>query len=81
MAALESAMAHLHALALAYNDINQENIMVGEDSLSVLVDLRSCQAFGKRMLTQSTAGWIETMDLHSKREHDVFVLQRIWSGG
>jgi len=35
-------MAHLHALALAYNDINQENIMVGEDSLSVLVVI-SCR--------------------------------------
>ena len=42
VAALESAMAHLHALALAYNDINQENIMVGEDSLSVLVVI-SCR--------------------------------------
>jgi serine/threonine protein kinase len=77
VSALESAVAHLHSLGLAHNDINPENIMMGEDNLPVLLDFGSCQPFGKRMLTQSTEGWVETVDLYSKQEHDVFALGKL----
>ncbi len=75
--ALESAVAHLHSLGLAHNDINPENIMMGEGNLPVLVDFGSCQPFGKRLLTQSTEGWVETVDLYSKQEHDLFALKKL----
>ena len=77
MRAMESAVTHLHSLGLAHNDINPENIMVGPDNLPVLIDFGSCQPFGGRLMTLGTEGWIESIDTHSKQEHDVFALGRL----
>lgn len=56
LAALESAVAHLHSLGLAYKDINPENVMVSADGAPVFIDFDSCQVFGKRLMTQGTPG-------------------------
>ncbi|KAG7289637.1 hypothetical protein NEMBOFW57_006012 [Staphylotrichum longicolle] len=77
MRAMESAVAHLHSLGLAHNDINPENIMVGPDSLPVLIDFGSCQPFGKRLMTSGTPGWVESDDTHSRLEHDAFALGKL----
>ncbi len=77
MRAVESAVANLHSLRLAHNDINPENIMVGPDNLPVLIDFGSCQPFGRRLMTLGTEGWVESLDTHSKQEHDVFALGRL----
>lgn len=47
--ALESAVAYLHSLGLAHNDINPYNIMVREDGTPVLIDFGSCQPFDGRL--------------------------------
>ncbi|KAF9765712.1 hypothetical protein IL306_001979 [Fusarium sp. DS 682] len=45
---LESAVAHIHSLGLAHNDINPHNIMV-KDGIPVLIDFGSCQPVGQRL--------------------------------
>ena len=55
MKALESAVAHLHQLELAHNDINPSNIMV-RDGLPVLIDFGSCAPYGGRLQSLGSPG-------------------------
>lgn len=77
MQSLESAVAHLHSLGLAHNDINPENIMVTADNVLILMDFGSCGPFGKRVPTQGTPEWTDKIDGRSGKEHDVFGLDKI----
>ncbi|KAK0627423.1 kinase-like domain-containing protein [Immersiella caudata] len=47
--ALESAVAYLHKLGLAHNDINPYNIMIKDGGIPILIDFGSCQPFGGRL--------------------------------
>ncbi|KAK1764626.1 kinase-like domain-containing protein [Phialemonium atrogriseum] len=85
MAALESAVHHLHSLGMAHNDINPANIMVGEGGVPVLVDFGSCREVGHKMTTsRGTPGWVDEEDDYttSEERHDVFALGKIrtWLG-
>lgn len=77
MEGLESAVAHLHSLGLAHNDINPENIMVSQNKAPILIDFGSCQPFGKRLMTLGTEGWVESMDANSSRQHDIYAINKI----
>jgi len=58
MAALRSAVDHLHSVVgVAHNDLNPNNIMV-VDGMPVLVDLGSCRPLGSMMgSSRGTQGW------------------------
>lgn len=74
--ALESAVASLHSLGLAHNDINPGNIMIKNDGTPtpILIDFGSCQPFGKRLQSLGSPGWCEE-DFHtSEKKHDAYSL-------
>ena len=82
MEALESAIAHLHELGLAHNDLNPHNISVRDDGLPVLIDFGSCAPFGGRLQSLGSLGWYEDEFFTSEAKHDVFALNKMrqWLG-
>ncbi|KAL3493473.1 kinase-like protein [Aspergillus germanicus] len=46
-----AAIKHLHSLGLVHNDINPENIMIGEDGTFILIDFGSCRPIGESLRT------------------------------
>lgn len=74
--ALESAVAYLHSLGLAHNDINPDNIMV-RDGMPVLIDFGSCQPFGGRLQSLGTHGWYEEEFYTSQAKHDTYGLAKL----
>ncbi|KAF2247605.1 hypothetical protein BU26DRAFT_520707 [Trematosphaeria pertusa] len=77
MQALASAVAYLHSICLAHNDINPENVMVDEQDMPILIDFGSCQPPGKRLLTAGTLGWVWDNFLYSDQKNDLFALGKI----
>lgn len=58
LGALESALAHLHNLGLAHNDLNPANILISETGMPVLTDFDSCRPVGQKLLySRGTPGW------------------------
>ncbi|TQV90814.1 hypothetical protein V2A60_002495 [Cordyceps javanica] len=49
MHAIRKAVAHLHSLGYAHNDISASNIMFDKDGNAVLIDLDSCTPFGEKI--------------------------------
>ncbi|KAH6982175.1 kinase-like domain-containing protein [Ilyonectria sp. MPI-CAGE-AT-0026] len=76
IAALESAVDHLHSLGLAHNDINPSNIMV-KDGVPILIDFGSCQPFGTRLQSLGTSGWYEELFFTSEKKHDTYALGKL----
>ncbi|KAK0620983.1 kinase-like domain-containing protein [Immersiella caudata] len=74
--ALESAIAYLHQLGLAHNDINPHNIMV-RDGLPFLIDFGSCAPYGGRLQSLGSPGWYEELFYTSEAKHDVFALNKM----
>ncbi|AEO70700.1 uncharacterized protein THITE_2122389 [Thermothielavioides terrestris NRRL 8126] len=74
---LESAVAYLHSLGLAHNDINPYNIMVRQDGTPVLIDFGSCQPFGGRLQSLGSPGWYEEIFFTSQAKHDLFALKKL----
>lgn len=74
--ALESAVAHIHSLGLAHNDINPHNIMV-KDGMPVLIDFGACQPFGGRLQSVGTPGWCMDDIRTSELKHDTYGLQKV----
>lgn len=72
--ALESAVASLHSLGLAHNDINPDNIMMENDGTPILIDFGSCQPFGKRLQSCGSPGWCEEDFDTSEKKHDAYSL-------
>ncbi|KAM0420277.1 hypothetical protein ACHAPT_011938 [Fusarium lateritium] len=77
LAAVQSAVDHLHTLGLAHNDINPGNIMMAKGNAPVLIDFGSCQPFGKRLQTFGTPGWFEEDFWTSEKKHDAFSLGKL----
>lgn len=73
---LESAVAHLHSLGLAHNDINPTNIMI-KDGMPVLIDFGSCQPFGGRLQSLGSPGWYEEIFFTSQAGHDTYALNKL----
>lgn len=80
MAALESAIYHLHSLSWAHNDINPSNILVDASGMPVLIDFDSCLEIGQGLPTRGTEGWrdvdIEEYTM-SDTKHDMFALGKL----
>lgn len=66
MAALRSAIAHLHSVVgVAHNDLNRSNIMVGKDGMPVLIDFGSARPLGSKMgFSLGSDYWEEDSDGH-----------------
>ncbi|KAL2173070.1 kinase-like domain-containing protein [Thermothelomyces heterothallicus CBS 202.75] len=75
--ALESAVAYLHSLGLAHNDINPYNIMIKDGGQPVLIDFGSCQPFGGRLRSLGTPGWYEEIFYTSEAKHDTYALNKL----
>lgn len=72
---VKSAVAHVHSLGLAHNDISSRNIMVRkEDASPVLIDFGSCAPPGQRLLTCGSPGWSDGDFVTSAMEHDEYSL-------
>lgn len=77
MDSLRSAVDYIHSLGLAHNDINPDNIMIGEDGLPVLVDFGSCAPYGERLESLGSEGWYEEIFFTSEKAHDDFALRKM----
>ncbi|OBR09499.1 Serine threonine-protein kinase [Colletotrichum higginsianum IMI 349063] len=80
LGALESALAHLHNLGLAHNDLNPANILISETGMPVLIDFDSCRPIGQRLLhSRGTPGWTDESDSWDTSEirHDTFAIEKI----
>ncbi|EXF77631.1 hypothetical protein CFIO01_03970 [Colletotrichum fioriniae PJ7] len=77
---LESAVAYVHSLGLAHNDINPDNIMMGEDGMPVLIEFGSCAPYGQNLQSLGTDGWYEEVFFTSEKSHDDFAMKkmRVW---
>ncbi|KAK0710701.1 kinase-like domain-containing protein [Lasiosphaeris hirsuta] len=77
VAGIESAIAHLHSLGLAHNDLNPANIMLGKSGEPILIDFDSCRPFGERLLSGGTRGWIDEKLKTSEKENDLAAIPKI----
>ncbi|KAK0642905.1 serine/threonine-protein kinase [Cercophora newfieldiana] len=75
--ALESAVAYLHELGLAHNDINPYNIMIKDGGSPILIDFGSCQPFGGRLQSLGSPGWYEEIFFTSQAKHDAYSLKKL----
>jgi serine/threonine protein kinase len=84
MAALESAIQHLHGLGWAHNDLNPANVLVSEAGMPVLIDFGGCQKLGTKLkYIRGTKEWIEGEVgdyTTSEAQHDTFALGRFGLG-
>ncbi|KAH7269016.1 uncharacterized protein BKA55DRAFT_497457, partial [Fusarium redolens] len=74
--ALQSAVAYIHSLGLAHNDINPHNIMV-KHGMPILIDVGSCQPVGQRLQSLGTDGWYEELFFTSEQKHDTYSLNKL----
>ncbi|KAH6847188.1 serine/threonine-protein kinase [Chaetomium sp. MPI-CAGE-AT-0009] len=74
--ALQSAVAYLHSLGRAHNDINPGNIMV-RDGMPVFVDFGSCRPFGEGLQSTGTPGWYEEQFNTSEAKHDTYSIKKL----
>ncbi|KAL2023336.1 hypothetical protein VTK56DRAFT_3074 [Thermocarpiscus australiensis] len=81
MAALESAVRHLHSNSLAHNDLNPHNILVNDSGMPVIADFGSCRKVGEKLATtRGTPAWIEGSPedyTTSEEGHDLFAIEKI----
>ncbi|KAF2254206.1 hypothetical protein BU26DRAFT_558919 [Trematosphaeria pertusa] len=54
---IKSAVAHLHSLGLAHNDIRPNNIMVSVERRWILIDMGACKPFGQDLITSGNPDW------------------------
>ncbi|KAK4551655.1 hypothetical protein LTR86_011029 [Recurvomyces mirabilis] len=71
------AINHIHSLGLAHNDLNPSNIALDSDNNPVIIDWGSCKDFGELLLSAGTPGWIEDEFDVSRKEHDLYAIDRI----
>lgn len=74
---IESAVEHLHALGLAHNDLNPNNVMLDDSDVPYLIDLGSCRPFGKALVTAGTVGWVDRDFTMSALENDDVGLRKL----
>jgi serine/threonine protein kinase len=77
MTDISRAVAHLHSLGLAHNDLNPSNIVIGKNKEAILIDFGSCQPFDEKLVSTGTPGWIDEDFTTSARKHDLAALPRI----
>ncbi|KAK3708987.1 hypothetical protein LTR37_011151 [Vermiconidia calcicola] len=70
LSGIEAGVGHLHALGLAHNDINPDNICVDADRNAVILDFDSCLPFGEKLF-KGTAGIMASELPLSNRMNDL----------
>lgn len=75
--ALESAVAYLHSLGLAHNDISTHNVMIGKDDSPVLIDFGSSAPYGQRLSSLGSPGWYKEDFFTSEKDHDDYALKKM----
>ncbi|KXT03891.1 hypothetical protein AC579_6237 [Pseudocercospora musae] len=76
---LRSAIAHIHALGLAHNDLNPSNLALDESDQLAIIDWGSCKELGKELISAGTPGWIDKEYDISKQEHDLTAIDKVIS--
>ncbi|KAK3302860.1 kinase-like domain-containing protein [Chaetomium strumarium] len=80
MAALESAVRHLHSAGFAHNDISPANILVDAAGMPVLVNFGSSREIGRKLgPSRGTPGWIDGDPLNydtSEERHDLSAIEK-----
>lgn len=71
------AIDHIHSLGVAHNDLNPSNIALDGIDDPVIIDWGSCKEFGGLLLSAGTPGWIEDEFDVSRKEHDLYALDKI----
>jgi hypothetical protein len=74
---VRGAIDHIHALGLAHNDLNPSNIALDSHDDPVIIDWGSCKQFGGLLLSAGTPGWLEDDFDVSRKEHDLYALDKI----
>jgi len=75
---LESAIAHLHSLGVAHNDVSPYNVMLDEDLCTILIDFNGCLPFGEPLLSiRGTPGFSTDDWTTSDPAHDIYGLQAL----
>lgn len=77
LARLECAVAHLHSIGLAHNDIKPSNVTLRADHQPVLIDSESCAPLGEATPCQGTDGRYESPNMASRVENDLYALRRM----
>ncbi|TFY69268.1 hypothetical protein EVG20_g3215 [Dentipellis fragilis] len=74
---ITAGVKHLHSLGLVHNDLNPDNIMLGEDEVPVLVDFDSCGRVGEPMGSKGgTPGWERPWSVSTiTEERDIYALE------
>ncbi|KAK3718049.1 hypothetical protein LTR37_005475 [Vermiconidia calcicola] len=70
LSSIEAGIGHLHALGLAHNDINPDNICIDADGNAVVLDFDGCLPFGEK-LSEETAGIMASKLSLSNRMNDL----------
>ncbi|KAK0840353.1 hypothetical protein LTS02_017218 [Friedmanniomyces endolithicus] len=71
------AIDYIHSLGLAHNDLNPSNIALDRNNDPVIIDWGSCKEFGELLLSAGTPGWIQDEFDVSRKEHDLYALDKI----
>lgn len=80
MAALESAIYHLHSLGWAHNDLDPSNILVDASGMPVLINFEYCREIGRELPTLGAMGWRDmNVEEYTKSDtkHDLLVLDKL----
>jgi len=85
IAALKSAVIHLHSFGLAHSGVDPVSILAAVGDLLALVDFGSCHEIGSKLATScGTPGWVNDGEEYATSEthHDIFAIGKIqvWLG-
>lgn len=77
MESITSAVAHLHSLGLAHNDLNPVNVMIDQHEAPIIIDFGSGKPFGTELDEKGTSGWTDEEFCTSEQHHDEVALRKI----
>ncbi|KAJ6536017.1 kinase-like domain-containing protein [Mycena vulgaris] len=75
---VRSGLEHLHSLGYVHNDINPRNIVLGKDSIPIIIDFDSCHKIGESLKGKKagTIDWDHNSDV-SQPQNDFYGLEKV----